>query len=205
MHCSCDETTGLMLLSMDEPLFWPRLCVIYAIRKRSSVIYENLKISQRLCVLFMRFQRRIFFLFVRLNNKQAGVKGMGCPPSDEMEVVVVSAGGQWLKQIPKVTRAESKGWRRCIVPRAKSLLLQYAVSRVRMKHTHISPYKDGCRQTPRSFGAKIFQVVSLLLLMCHSCALLHQRAFALFFTAQQSCCITCRGTAINAVNAIETS
>ena len=27
---------------------------------------------------------------------------MGCPPLDEMKMVVVSAGGQWLPQIPKV-------------------------------------------------------------------------------------------------------
>ena len=27
---------------------------------------------------------------------------MGCPPLDEMKMVVVSAGGRWLPQIPKV-------------------------------------------------------------------------------------------------------
>ena len=27
---------------------------------------------------------------------------MGCPPLDEMKMVVVSAGGSWLPQIPKV-------------------------------------------------------------------------------------------------------
>lgn len=34
---------------------------------------------------------------------QASVKGMGCPPAEEMKMVVTSAGGQWLPQIPKVS------------------------------------------------------------------------------------------------------
>lgn len=34
---------------------------------------------------------------------QAGAKGMGCPPADEMKMVVTSAGGQWLPSIPKVS------------------------------------------------------------------------------------------------------
>lgn len=44
---------------------------------------------------------------VDLANQQPGVKGMGCPPSEEMKMVVDSAGGQWLPQIPKVNTRTS--------------------------------------------------------------------------------------------------
>eukprot|EP00752_Nemacystus_decipiens_P009915 g8847.t1 len=40
-------------------------------------------------------------LSVHVDPAVAGAKGMGCPPADEMKMVVTSAGGQWLPQIPK--------------------------------------------------------------------------------------------------------
>ncbi|CAM9992381.1 unnamed protein product [Hapterophycus canaliculatus] len=40
-------------------------------------------------------------LSVHVDPSVAGVKGMGCPPMDEMKMVVSSAGGQWLPQVPK--------------------------------------------------------------------------------------------------------
>eukprot|EP00903_Cladosiphon_okamuranus_P014255 g13241.t1 len=40
-------------------------------------------------------------LAVHVDPAVAGAKGMGCPPAEEMKMVITSAGGQWLPQIPK--------------------------------------------------------------------------------------------------------